>query len=49
MYLGSFDNQIEVAVAYDDRAFELFGKFANLKFPERIELRNWIRKIIWAA
>lgn len=25
------------------------GKFAYLNFPERIELRNWMRKIIWAA
>ncbi len=24
-------------------------EFAYLNFPERIELRNWMRKIIWAA
>jgi hypothetical protein len=32
-----------------DKAIELFSEFACLNFPERIELRNWIRKIIWAA
>jgi len=36
-------------MAYDDKAAELFGKFANLNFPERIEVQNWMRKIIWAA
>ena len=25
---------------------ELFGEFAHLNFPERIEIRKWIRKII---
>ena len=25
------------------------GEFDYLNFPERIELRNWMRKIIWAA
>ena len=28
---------------------EPFGEFAYLNFPERIELKKWIRKIIWAA
>lgn len=48
-HLGAFDNQIKAAMAYDDKAAELFREFAWLKFPERIELRNWIRKIIWAT
>jgi len=26
--IGDFDNQMEVAMAYDDKAIELFGKFA---------------------
>ncbi len=28
---------------------EPFGEFAYLNFPERIELKKWIRKIIWKA
>jgi hypothetical protein len=28
---------------------EPFGEFAYLNFPERIEIRKWIRKIVWAA
>lgn len=47
--LGYFADEIKAAMAYDDKAAELFGEFAYLNFPERIELRNWIRKIIWAA
>ncbi len=47
--LGDFDNQMEAAMTYDDKAVELFGEFAWLNFPERIELRKWIEKIIWAA
>lgn len=47
--LGDYDDQMEAAMAYDDKAVELFGEFAYLNFPERIELRKWIRKIIWAA
>jgi len=47
--LGEFDNQMEAAMAYDDKAVELFGEFAYLNFPERIELKKWLKKIIWAA
>ncbi len=49
IHIGDFDNQMEAAMAYDDKAIELFGEFAWLNFPERIDLRNWVRKIIWAA
>lgn len=49
IHLGDFADKIQAALAYDDKAIELFGEFAYLNFPEKIELRNWIRKIIWAA
>ena len=49
IHLGDFDDQMEAAMAYDDKAAELFGEFAYLNFPERIELNKWIKKIVWAA
>lgn len=49
IHLGDFADEIKAAMAYDDKAVELFGEFAYLNFPERIELKKWIRKIIWAA
>ncbi len=49
IHLGDFADEIRAAMAYDDKAVELFGEFAYLNFPERIGLRNWIRKIVWAA
>lgn len=49
IYLGDFGDEIQAAMAYDDKAIELFGEFAYLNFPERIGLRSLVRKIIRAA
>jgi len=49
IHLGDFANEMDAAMAYDDKAIELFGEFAYLNLPERIELKKWIKKIIWAA
>jgi hypothetical protein len=31
---GSFEDEMEAAMAYDRRAEELFGEFAYLNFPD---------------
>lgn len=33
-FLGYFDNKIDAAKAYDNKAIELHGKFAYLNFPQ---------------
>lgn len=35
IYLGRFDLEVEAAIAYDQKATELFGEFANLNFPKQ--------------
>jgi AP2 domain/HNH endonuclease len=37
-YLGSFDNEIAAAQAYDRKAAELFGPYARLNFPHEAPL-----------
>jgi hypothetical protein len=34
--LGNFNSPEEAAIAYDKKARELFGEFANLNFPEAL-------------
>lgn len=36
-YVGYFDSDVEAAGAYDKKALELYGEFAILNFPEKME------------
>jgi hypothetical protein len=36
LYLGHFEDEVEAAKAYDRKAYELFGEYAYLNFPEEI-------------
>lgn len=35
IWLGSFENPVDAAIAYDDKAMELRPEFARINFPER--------------
>ena len=47
LFLGSFVDQLEAAIAYDRKAEVLFGEFAYLNFPDLPEFRKQLRKIIF--
>ena len=42
IHIGYYDYQIDAAIAYDDRALELFGEFAYLNCQARPEVKQWI-------
>jgi hypothetical protein len=39
IHVGRFDDEVQAARAYDRKAFELFGEFAYLNFPDELERR----------
>ena len=42
--LGPFDDEVEAARAYDRKAYELFGEYAYLNFPEEIRSQGRSKK-----
>jgi hypothetical protein len=46
IFIGYFDDEVEAARAYDAKAKELYGEFAELNFPEQTDpLGDWSFRI----
>ena len=41
IHIGSYDFEQDAAIAYDDKAIELFGEFAWLNCTHRPEINQW--------
>jgi hypothetical protein len=44
IHIGLYDYEEDAAIAYDDKAIELFGEFACLNFEHRPEIRLWLQQ-----
>ena len=44
IFIGYFDYELDAAIAYDDKALELFGEFAALNCQYRLELAQWLKE-----
>lgn len=44
--LGHYDNEIEAAIAYDKRAYELWGEYARTNFPPEVFLSTEIKTVL---
>lgn len=41
IYVGIYENEVDAALAYDEKARELFGEFACVNFPSHQEALNF--------